>query len=121
MAKVETITHVLAVPDLQACAGFWQDVMGFELWLEPDGWAFLRRDAIHLRIGECKDAIHPKDLGDHQYFAYWEVDDVDAWHQEISRKGANILFEPKDQPWGMRECGIGTPDGHRFMIAKQLD
>ena len=41
--KVTEQHHVLAVPDIAATARWWVDVMGFEVWMEPDGWIFLRR------------------------------------------------------------------------------
>lgn len=111
---------VLAVPDAKVTARWWVDVMGFEFYQEPKGWTFVRRGACSLLLGSCPNAIHPRDLGDHQYFAYIEVDDVDAYHAEIAAKGADVLFPPMSQTWGMREMGVGTPDGHRIMVAARL-
>ncbi len=113
--------YVLAVPDLAASTAWWRDVMGFQLNFEVDGWAFLSRGAFALRLGECPDAIAPADLGDHQYFAFVFVDNVDALQAEIAGKGANILRPPRDEPWGYREMPVQTPDGHRFMVAQTLD
>ena len=114
------LTYVLAVPDVDATARWWMDVMGFERWIEVEGWAFLRRGPVHLRIGDCPDAIDPAALGDHQFLAYVELEDVDALHAEIAPKGADIIMGPKDQDWGMREMGVRTPDGHRIMFATDI-
>ena len=119
-AKMTGCTYVLAVPDLAPTARWWTQCMGFEAWLDVDGWAFLRRDGCYLRIGECPDAIPPRDLGDHQYFAYVELDDVDAYHAEIAGPGVDIIHPPEDRPWGMREMAVRTPDGHRIMFATEL-
>ena len=120
-ARITGTTYVLAVPDVTATARWWIDRLGFESWLDVEGWAFLRRDACYLRIGECPDAIPPRDLGEHQFFAYVELDDVDAFFYEITSRGVEPLFAPKDQPWGMREMGVATPDGHRIMFATDIE
>jgi uncharacterized glyoxalase superfamily protein PhnB len=58
------------------------------------------------------------DLGDHSYFAYLTVDDVDALHAEFVGRGAIILHAASDKPWGQREMAVATPDGHRMMFAQ---
>ena len=32
----------------------------------------------------------------------------------------SIVHEIEDKPWGMREFGIRTPDGHRIMIGQPI-
>jgi uncharacterized glyoxalase superfamily protein PhnB len=71
-------------------------------------------------LGECPDAIHPKQLGDHSYFAYLEVDDADAYLARCRAAGFEPRREIADQPWGMREFPIATPDGHRIMVGHQI-
>lgn len=119
--RVTRSTYVLAVNDLESTARWWVEKLGFEHWIEVEGWAFLRRDNCYLRIGDCVDAIPPAQLGDHQFFAYVELEDVKAFHDEIAGPGVDILFPPTDQPWGMREFGVRTPDGHRIMFAQDIE
>jgi hypothetical protein len=109
VAGVVAATFVLAVSDARRTARWWVETIGFEIWLEPEGWVFLRRGACVLRLGSCPDAIDPHDLSDHQYFGYVEVDDLDAYHAEIAARNAELLFPPTSQPWGMREMGVRTP------------
>ena len=117
---ITATNFVLAVPNLQRTGDWWIDVMGFQLQMEPDGWRFVARDGCCIMLGECPDAIPPADLGDHQYFAYLEFDDIDAYHEEIAARGADIMFPPTDKPWGMREMGVRTPDGHRLCCGMVL-
>lgn len=63
--------------------------------------------------GECTDALPPADLGDHSWFAYLEVDDVDGWYDRMRRRGAGVVAPIADEPRGMREFVIRTGDGHR--------
>jgi len=44
--------------------------------------------------------------------------DVEAFHDRAVNAGAEILKPPTDEPWGMREFGVRSPDGHRFMLGQ---
>lgn len=112
--------YVLAVPDMKATARFFKDILGFEEVFHGGGWIFMERDRCRIMLGECPDAIAPKDLGDHSYFAYWVVDDVDAYCAEIRARAPGMTLEPQDQPWGMREVSIKTPDGHRLHLGQDI-
>ena len=120
-AKVTGMSYVLAVPDVRRTADWWIEVMGFRLQMEPEGWRFVVRDGCRIMLGECPDAIPPADLGDHSYFAYVELDDVDAYHAAIAPRGAEVIAPPTDKPWGMREMAVRTPDGHRIMFGTDLE
>jgi uncharacterized glyoxalase superfamily protein PhnB len=48
------------------------------------------------------------------------VDNVDELFTEIVGKGAELISKVATKPWGMREFGIKTPDGHRVMFGQQL-
>ncbi len=74
------------------------------------------RDDCFIMAGECRDALSPRELGDHSYFAYMEVDDTDRLHEFVSVRGAEVTKELRSEPWGMREFGIRTVDGHRIMF-----
>lgn len=109
--------YVIAVHDLQRSADYYRDVLGFKVYEVGDpGWRFFVRDACFIMAGECSDAIAPADLGDHSYFAYVVVEDVDALHDELAQKNITIVKKLRTEPWEMREFGIRTVDGHRIMF-----
>jgi catechol 2,3-dioxygenase-like lactoylglutathione lyase family enzyme len=111
--------HVIAVPDLARSLAFYRDVLGFEIREMGDpGWRLYVAGACHIMAGECRDALPPGELGDHSYFAYLVVDDVDAFHAGIAGR-AEITKAPRDEPWHMRELGLRTVDGHRIMIGQR--
>ncbi len=121
MARILRNNHVLAVPDVEASAGFYAETLGFRPVLEVEGWRFVQRDNCLIMLGECPSATPAGDLGDHSYVAYLVVDDVDAFWQQAQETGAETSSPPTDKPWGMREFGLRTPDGHRFMIGQDLE
>lgn len=122
MARILKNHYVLAVPDAAESASFFIDVLGFEaVPVDDDGWRFVKQDNLIVMLGSCPDAIPPAELGDHSYFAYLVVDDVDGYYAQVRDKGTVILHELRDEPWGMRQFGLRTPDGHRIMIGQAID
>jgi len=113
--------HVIAVPDLAVSAAFYRDVLGFEIReIEDPGWRFYVMDGCTIMAGECRDALPPAETGDHSYFAYMVVDDVDAYYGKVTAAGAEIVKPLRSEPWGMREFGLRTADGHRIMFGAPL-
>jgi catechol 2,3-dioxygenase-like lactoylglutathione lyase family enzyme len=101
MTRILENHYVLAVPEADASSSFYRDVLGFREVFAGDGWRFVRRENCTIILGACPDAIPASELGDHSYFAY-------------------LVVTIADRPWGMREFGIRTPDGHRIMIAHDM-
>lgn len=113
--------YVIAVHDLARSAAFYRDVLGFAVHEIGDpGWRFFVRDACVIMAGECRDAIAPADLGDHSWFAYVVVDGIDDFHAEVTSRGATVISPLRDEPWGMREFGIRTVDGHRVRFGARI-
>lgn len=69
-------------------------------------------------LGRCPEAMPASELGDHSYVAYLRVDDVRAFHDRAVTAGADIVKPPTEEPWGMREFAVRSPDGHRFMLGQ---
>lgn len=110
---------VLAVHDLERSAAWYRDVLGCETReVDPGNWIFCRSGSIEFMLGRCPDATPASEIGDHSYMAYLRVDDVEAFHRRAAEEGAEVLKLPTDEPWGMREFAIRSPDGHRFMLAQ---
>jgi predicted enzyme related to lactoylglutathione lyase len=122
MPKVMRTSFVIAVPDLEASAAFYRDVLGFTVD-DPDsvpGWRFYSLGACTIMAGRCPNAINPAKLGDHSYFAYLEIDDIDVYYQSVRAAGAQICQALRDEPWGMREFCLRTVDGHRIMFGSPI-
>jgi catechol 2,3-dioxygenase-like lactoylglutathione lyase family enzyme len=120
MARIVDSRLVLAVRDLKASTRFYVDVLGFtHHQVDADGWSFLSRDTFTVMLGECANEKPASELGDHSYVAYLMVEMVDELRQQLFARGANVS-EPRDEPWGLREFGLRTPDGHRFRFGERV-
>ena len=112
--------YVLAVQNLQASASFYQEKLGFATDWAQDGWHQLSRDGIIVMLGECAGDRSAFETRNHSYFAYIVVDGVDDLFGEFVAKGVDINMHLASKPWGMREFGIITIDGHRIMFGQRL-
>jgi catechol 2,3-dioxygenase-like lactoylglutathione lyase family enzyme len=121
MPTITSHSFVIAVPDLQKSAAFYRDILGFGIDAVPDpGWLFYRSGACTIMAGECPDAIPAFKLGDHSYFAYLQVEDVDSLHDRVRTTDTEICKTIRDEPWQMREFGVVTVDGHRIMFGMPI-
>ena len=119
---IQQTIHVLAVLDLEKSAAYYRDVLGFTIEdIGDPGWRMYRKDRCRIMAGHCPDATPPEALGDHSYFAYFVVDNVDEYFLQVSQAGAEIIKPLRSEPWDMREFAIRTLDGHRIMIGQDLN
>ena len=123
MPRIVNSRAVLAVRDLAVSTRFYTEVLGFQRDFGDgtDGWSFLSRDTFRVMLGECTDATPAGELGDHSWFVYLTVEDVDGMHAEVASRGAEILSRPATKPWGLREFSIRTPDGHRIVFGEPVN
>ncbi len=57
---------------------------------------------------------------DHSYCSYAFVENVDEIFKEFNANGAEFTQTPSNKPWGLREFGVVTPDGHRIMFGQEI-
>ncbi len=120
MSEITKVRCVLAVLDLKQSTDYYTSVLGLAIDFKAPGWSFLSRGSFRVMLGECTDAIPPGDLGDHSYYGYITVADVDDLYGEYERSGVQFTQFLATKPWGMREFGIRTVDGHRLMFGQEL-
>jgi uncharacterized glyoxalase superfamily protein PhnB len=121
MAKIVNSWCVLAVRDLEVSTRYYMDVLGFRKEpINAAGWSFLSRDSFRVMLGECSDERPAAELGNHSYFAYWNVEGVDDLYREFAAKSALVAAPPTNKPWGLREFALSTPDGHRITCGETI-
>ncbi|MGA9276289.1 MerR family transcriptional regulator [Ilumatobacter sp.] len=77
-----------------------------ELWLHPESEEFGLASPQHLGGASATMAIM--------------VEDVDAHHRHAVEHGANVRYEPVDQPYGYREYSAVDPEGHLWSFMKAI-
>jgi catechol 2,3-dioxygenase-like lactoylglutathione lyase family enzyme len=124
VAKLTGLAPVLVVPEVQQALDWYRDKLGFDVenWAPaPATYGYARRDGcdIHLAHGETARPNHEvvqPDLFD----VYLWTDDVEALHAEFGASGADVLHEPIERPWGMREIRVQDPFGYILAFGEPL-
>jgi uncharacterized glyoxalase superfamily protein PhnB len=120
MSDITAVRYSLAVPDLARSTAYYTSVLGMEIDFTVPGWTFLSRGSFRVMLGECVDATPASELGDHSLYGYVTVSDAAVLYAEFQAAGAEFIQGLADKPWGMREFGVRTIDGHRVMFGQEL-
>jgi catechol 2,3-dioxygenase-like lactoylglutathione lyase family enzyme len=105
------------VPDVRATAEEYERVLGFRVEYaagEPPLFAICSRDGLGIMLRRVDDParIRPVEGQGGTWDAFFWVDRVEALHEELSGRGARVVYGPVLQEYGMREFAVRDRDGH---------
>ena len=105
---------VLHVTDVRATAQYFKERLGFKWDFADQNYSVVWRDnsAVHFVTGKQNPS------GVHLF--QW-VRDVDAYHQEIVSRGAKIIKEPTDQPYGIRDMVVRDINGIDIVFGQDIE
>jgi uncharacterized glyoxalase superfamily protein PhnB len=117
-ATLSSAATLFVVQDVLRSVEHYHDALGFRTeftYGEPTFYAGVERDGvvIHLQAGD-----HTRRLPGHGAVNIF-VTDVDALYQELKSRGAIILSEPKDYPYGMRDFDVNDLDGNQLCFGME--
>lgn len=123
--KLDTAAPVLLSSNLHRTAEWYERALGFEteLYGKPPNFGIARRDDARIMFALCDRAaaIVPNwRIVETIWNAYVLVEDVDAYHEEVRRRGVVPEHQLEDAPWGMREFGVRDPDGYDIAFGTPL-
>lgn len=120
MFQVKKTQHVLAVNDLDKSEDYFVRQLGFRLNARIGGWSFLSLDNFHLMVGHCEGEMLARETNNHSYFAYVNCEGIDELYADYKQRGVQFIQPLADKPWGLREFGVATPEGHRIMFGQEI-
>ncbi len=119
----------LEVDDHEAALAFYRDTLGLEVrqdvafeggrWVTVGPKAQPELGIVLVSVGVGRppeDALALKSLLAKGSLAglVFETDNVDALFEKVAASGAEVLQEPMDQPYGVRDCGFRDPSGNQM-------
>jgi uncharacterized glyoxalase superfamily protein PhnB len=124
-AQMRAVSPILLVSDVVAAAAYYADALGFRsprLWGEPPMFCIPERDGLSVMLNQvgAGDSFRPNADYDGRFDAYFYVSDADALYAEFQANGADIVCEPEDQPYLMREFQVRDPDGHLLAFGHDI-
>ncbi len=111
--RLTQITPFVPCTSLDRQIAFYRDVLGFTVGYQADNYAFLRRDAVAVRLLEVDrdvDLSHPEREGSF----YVDVEGLDALYADmkpaLDRLAEGRVRPPFDQAYGQREFHVADED-----------
>ena len=108
------VIPLLPVSDVAKTIAWYRDTLGHAVSQTGENWGSALRGKANFYFSRAEGAISPVSC-----FVY--VDEVAALCAEFKAKGAVILEEPTNQPWGYRQFTLEDCNGHRFLYFRFAD
>jgi catechol 2,3-dioxygenase-like lactoylglutathione lyase family enzyme len=128
-----TVSHTfITVHDQDVALAFYRDVLGLEVrndvplegfrWLTvgaPGGDGVeIVLEAPEMGRGEAAPAIRTMLAKGNLAGAMFAVDDLDAAFERVRASGADIMQEPTDMFYGVRDCAFRDPSGNHLRVSQ---
>jgi uncharacterized glyoxalase superfamily protein PhnB len=119
--------------DPEASLAFYRDVLGFEVrldvgqgamrWLtigppdQPDTSVVLAPPGVNPGITDDERRTIAEMMAKGTYgMLLLASKDLDATFERLQAADVDVVQEPTDQPWGVRDCGVRDPAGNMIRI-----
>jgi len=120
------------VPDPEAALGFYRDALGLKVRqdVENGGFRWVTLGApgqdVDIVLSQANggrssteaEALLALVTQGSMQAAIFRSDDLAATFDALVESGAEVLEEPKDQFWGVRDCAFRDPSGNLVRIAQ---
>lgn len=121
----------ITVTDPDASLAFYRDALGLELRSEVNqgGFRWLTlsppsQPELEIVLSEARAGRPPADGEALEVLvtkgslmgAIFRTSDLDTTFEKVRASGAEVLQEPTDQPWGVRDCAFRDPSGNMIRI-----
>jgi len=111
-------TTVFTVRDVVASLAYYRDRLGFDTAFEygdPVSYAGVCSGDVTLHL--ISSSRTPRQPG-HGAVAI-DVDDVDALHADLTKRGARVLKAPANYDYGLRTFDVADPDGNMIFFGME--
>ena len=123
-AILKQVAPQFVVTDVVRTAEYYRDVLGFEIlgfFADPPVYAMVRRDGVEIHFGKAdsneikvNDSVR-EGLGTD---AYIFVNDVNALHEELTGRGANVVEGPVRRIYDCVEITVKDCNGFQLVFGE---
>jgi catechol 2,3-dioxygenase-like lactoylglutathione lyase family enzyme len=109
---------VMTVTDLAQSVVYYRDTLGFDVafqYGEPAFYAGLFSGKVQLHLIAVDRTTRQAGNGAVAII----VDDVDALHAGLQKRGARIVKAPANQPYGLRDFDVADLDGNMLFFGME--
>ncbi|MGG5751516.1 VOC family protein [Zafaria sp. Z1313] len=138
MTDMDINIHSSFLPheDPEASLAFYRDLLGFEVrldvgyedmrWItigpagQPDTSIVLTPPAVDPGISDEERRVVAEMMAKGTFAAVvLSTPDLDALFEKVEASGADIMQEPLDQPYGVRDCAFRDPAGNTVRVQER--
>jgi catechol 2,3-dioxygenase-like lactoylglutathione lyase family enzyme len=123
MSNFIQITPFMHVTDIEKALRFFVDILGFELQLRMENYAYLHRETVGFRLLE-QDGPDGAPPGNRRFAYYIDVRNVDDLYAELKPKLDTLpkrdVYGPVNQSYGQRELLVLAPDGNLIAFGQAI-
>ena len=123
------VSPILGVRQVRQAAEYYRDVLGFSLDPidgvfqpsddEPGGvYAIVKRSGVWIHFQIRRGDLPERSRHTFERDVYVYVDDLDALHADLQRRGAMIQEPPRVAPYGIREIVVEDLNGYRLAFGE---
>ena len=110
------LTPILSVRDFREATQYYTRKLFFDLlwdWGKPPSFGCVRLDKVEIFF--CLKA-----QGRPGMWLSIFMDDVDRYFERITKAGAEVIYGPKNEPWGCREIHVRDPNQHVIRFSQGI-
>jgi uncharacterized glyoxalase superfamily protein PhnB len=134
MTTITVASTFIPIDDVDAALGFYRDTLGYEVQqdveLEGMHWITLTNSA-QPDLSIVLESVGAGAPGDREVLGdllakgvlgriLFATDDCDATFEKLRAAGAEVLQEPMDQFWGVRDCAFRDPAGNALRFQQRV-
>jgi uncharacterized glyoxalase superfamily protein PhnB len=124
MAAIIRGAPYFPVAEVTAAGAYYTDVLGFTCEYsagQPPEFAVYSRNGSPVMLRRVTDAtlISPNEKQGGTWDVFFWVDDVAALYEELTGRGAEIVYAPIVQPYGMKEFAVRDRSGYVLGFGQQ--
>ncbi len=108
---------VFPVQDVKQTVEYYRDKLGFEvkyLWEDPPTYAVLKRQNVGIHFSKKGDDFKPSQMHTAYYIFVYDIDGI---YEELKANGVEIINEPQQRDYGIRDFDIRDINGYILSFA----
>ena len=119
-AGCSEVYPTISVANLRATVDYYHQQLGFKIqfeWGEPPVHAGLTFGSSTLHFNQHGE---PSDPRNDRFWLYFVVENVDELYEKYQTRNVDLLDQPTDREWGMREFNVRDINGIALRFAHAL-
>jgi uncharacterized glyoxalase superfamily protein PhnB len=116
--KLQSLTPMLWVRDLEEASRFYRDRLGFTCVNQALGWACLEKDAVKIMLS-LPNAHEPFDRLQFTGSFYFRLHEVDSLWDQI-KDHVTVVYPIENFGYGMREFAIRDNTGYILQFGREI-